>query len=43
MAQTDLGKEIQGRIDDLLALQAAFRDGAVAEDYGREQREGFGV
>ena len=43
VAQTDLGKEIQGRIDDLLALQAAFRDGAVAEDYGREQREGFGV
>ncbi len=31
--ETDLGREIQSRIDDLRALLDAFRDGAVLEDH----------
>ncbi len=31
--ETDLGREIQARIDDLRALLGAYRDGAVKEDH----------
>ena len=31
--ETDIGREIRSRIDDLRALLDAFRDGAVLEDH----------
>ena len=33
IADTDIGAELQTRIDDLLALLQAFRDGVVTEDH----------
>ena len=35
IAQTDQGRELQSRVDDLLRLLAAYRAGAVAEDHKR--------
>ena len=37
IGETDRGREIQTRIDDLRALLDAFRDGAVKEDHGKTE------
>jgi len=39
IADTDIGAGLQERIDDLLALLQAFRDGAVAEDHKPDRPE----
>ena len=31
IAQTDIGRQLQEQIDDLMALLAAFRSGAIVE------------
>ena len=33
VAQTDQGRELQARVDDLLMLLEAYRSGAVTEDH----------
>ena len=37
IGETDRGREIKTRIDDLRALLDAFRDGAVKEDHGKTE------
>ena len=34
ISETDLGQDLQVRVDDLMHLLAAYRSGAVAEDHG---------
>ncbi len=35
IAETDIGRQLQEQIDDLMALLAAYRSGAIAEDHKR--------
>ena len=33
IAETDVGRQLQEQIDDLMSLVAAFRSGAIVEDH----------
>ena len=39
ISETDIGRELQARIDDLRLLLEAFRDGAVAETHRSQPEE----
>lgn len=36
VAETDMGRQLQARIDDLRELLNAYTSGEVAEDHGRQ-------